>query len=184
MAAEWSNFAHDRKTLRVSAPIGQQRSNYYLQLPYRYAVPLLLSSMLLHWLTSQAIFLDRRIVRQVWWGRPYTDNNVGSVSTVGYSPVAVIFCVAWGIVMLFALAVLGHRKYKPGIPLAASCSAAISAACHPGRREPDASVLPILWGVESYGGGGWAGHCSFSSLEVTTPIAGNRCAGSINPTYF
>ena len=35
---EWSRFARFRKSLRVTAPEGSQRSTYYLQLPYTYAL--------------------------------------------------------------------------------------------------------------------------------------------------
>jgi hypothetical protein len=35
---EWSRFGRFRKTLRVTAPEGGQRSTYYLQLPYTYAL--------------------------------------------------------------------------------------------------------------------------------------------------
>jgi hypothetical protein len=177
MAKEWSEFAHVRKTLRVTAPSGQQRSTYYLQLPYRYAIPLLVTSMLLHWLTSQAIFLDRRIVQQVWWNEPYTDNTVGSVSTVGYSPLAVMLCLVLGLIMVIALLVMGFRKYKPGIPLASSCSAAISAACHAPVSANDASVLPLLWGVVGMEQWGGVGHCALSSGEVSMPQPGARYAG-------
>jgi hypothetical protein len=37
-AYEWSRFARVRKPLRVSRPVGKQRSTYYLQLPYTYAI--------------------------------------------------------------------------------------------------------------------------------------------------
>ena len=35
---EWSRFSRFRKALRVTAPVGNQRSTYYLQLPYTYAI--------------------------------------------------------------------------------------------------------------------------------------------------
>lgn len=35
---EWSRFGRFRKSLRVTAPAGNQRSTYYLQLPYTYAI--------------------------------------------------------------------------------------------------------------------------------------------------
>ena len=37
-AHEWSLFAAQRRGLRVTSPVGKQRSTYYLQLPYWYAV--------------------------------------------------------------------------------------------------------------------------------------------------
>ena len=43
---EWSGFAHERKALRVSWPVGVQRSTFWLQLPYKYAFPLIRSTAL------------------------------------------------------------------------------------------------------------------------------------------
>ena len=37
-AHEWSQFATNYRTVRVTSPVGKQRSTYYLQLPYYYAV--------------------------------------------------------------------------------------------------------------------------------------------------
>lgn len=37
-AYEWNRFARSHKPLRVTAPIEGQRSTYYLQLPYIYAI--------------------------------------------------------------------------------------------------------------------------------------------------
>jgi hypothetical protein len=177
MAKEWSDFAFERKFLRVTAPVGKQRSTYYLSLPYRFAIPLMLASTLLHWLTSQALFLDRRTVLTVWNDDPYTDTRTGSVATVGYSPPAVLLVLLLGIIMVLALIALGYRRYKPGMPLAANCSAAISAACHPPATDADTSVLPLQWGVVA--GESWeaVSHCSFSSSEVTMPVPGSRYAG-------
>ncbi|KAH7359931.1 hypothetical protein BKA66DRAFT_500046 [Pyrenochaeta sp. MPI-SDFR-AT-0127] len=175
LAKEWSDFAYDRKTLRVSNPSGIQRGTYFLQLPYRYAVPLLLGSIILHWLISQALFLDRRVVASIWWGIPYTESLRGSVATVGYSPLAVLVALIWGIVMVLALVAMGFRRYKPGIPLVGSCSAAISAACHPDPSEGNITRGPLLWGVISPEGVS-IGHCSFSSKDVVLPESGRQYA--------
>lgn len=56
------------------------------------------------------------------------------------------------------------------MPLASTCSAAISAACHPSPDDIDAAVLPVQWGVVSTKDG--IGHCSFSSKLVAPPIPG------------
>jgi hypothetical protein len=37
-ADEWSRFRQTRKSLRVTSPSGQQRSTYFLSLPYKYAI--------------------------------------------------------------------------------------------------------------------------------------------------
>lgn len=87
LADEWNGYAYERKMLRVTSPREKQRSTYGLQLPYRYAVPLMIMSGLLHWLVSQSIFIARITA---------IDNNGiadegHSASTFGYSPIAIIF---------------------------------------------------------------------------------------------
>ncbi|KAF3038923.1 hypothetical protein E8E11_002030 [Didymella keratinophila] len=58
MAADWASYSVERKALRVSqARTGVQRSTYFLQLPYRVGLPLMIVSATLHWLVSQSIFL-------------------------------------------------------------------------------------------------------------------------------
>lgn len=58
LAAEWNSYSVDRKGLRVSTYLqGHQRSTYFLSLPYRYALPLIVSSGLLHWLISQSLYV-------------------------------------------------------------------------------------------------------------------------------
>lgn len=54
---EWNAFALSHKPLRVSCPAGEQVSSYRLQLPYKYSVPLLIISAMMHWTVSNAIFL-------------------------------------------------------------------------------------------------------------------------------
>ncbi|BCS26984.1 uncharacterized protein APUU_60032A [Aspergillus puulaauensis] len=58
LSAEWSDYAVHRKGLRVSTtPKGAQRSTYFLSLPSRYGIPVLVLSTLIHWLMSQSLFL-------------------------------------------------------------------------------------------------------------------------------
>ncbi|EAT83304.2 hypothetical protein SNOG_09112 [Parastagonospora nodorum SN15] len=60
MAREWESYMLHRKGLRVSdAPQGKQRSTYFLQLPYRLAIPFMFVSGFLHWIVSQSFFLLR-----------------------------------------------------------------------------------------------------------------------------
>lgn len=54
---EWNSYSRSYKPLRVSSPKGGQVSHYRLQLPYRYSIPLIGMSILLHWVLSNAIFL-------------------------------------------------------------------------------------------------------------------------------
>ena len=168
---EWSNYAHERKTVRVTSPVGKQRSTYYLTLPYTYAVPLLFFSGLLHWLVSQSLFL---VSITMYDGDQVVDN----ITTCGYSCIAIIFVLIVGSTLLLAGVALGFRRYKPGMPLASSCSAAISAACHPPADDVGAAVLPLMWGVVDDDIDG-VGHCSFTSREVVPPVKGRLYAGSV-----
>lgn len=55
--SEWQSFSLGYRPLRVTNPQGEQWSTFRLQLPYRYSIPLLVTGILLHWITSSAIFL-------------------------------------------------------------------------------------------------------------------------------
>ena len=77
-----------------------------------------------------------------------------------------------GTLIVLATGAMGLRKYPAGMPLAATCSGAISAACHPPAGDDDAAFLPVKWGVVSTKDG--IGHCSFSSKLVAPPIPGQK----------
>jgi len=173
-ADEWSHYAHSRKALRVTSPVGKQRSTYYLTLPYTYAIPLLFFSGLMHWLVSQSIFLARITVYTL----DGVEDTKNSIATCGYSSIAIIFVLIVGGIMLLISLATGFRRFKPGIPLASSCSAAISAACHAPRDDGDAAVLPVMWGVVKEEVNG-VGHCSFTSDEVVSPVKTRLYAGNV-----
>lgn len=59
MESEWTGLTRSRKPLRVSSPVKGQRSTYFLSLPYRYSIPLMTASGLMHWLVSQSLFLGQ-----------------------------------------------------------------------------------------------------------------------------
>ena len=105
----------------------------------------------------------------------HEDNPLDSISTCGYSNIAIISVIIFGSIVLLLGILAGSRKYKEGMPLVGSCSAAISAACHPLKDDPDASLLPLMWGaVENMDS---VGHCCFSSLNVSRPVEGKVYAG-------
>lgn len=170
LADEWSDFAHERKSLRVSKPKPGQRSTYFLQLPYRYAVPLMILSGVLHWSVSQSIF----IAQVASFDKDGEVSDPAAISTCGYSPFAIVITMVIGTCLALFVAVLGRRRYKPGIPLAGSCSAAISAACH-GRSDID-TTAPLQWGVTS-DEGVEIGHCAFWDRSVSLPRDGAIYAG-------
>lgn len=177
LADEWNDYAHTRKALRVTSPVGDQRSTYRLQLPYKYGVPLLVMSGLLHWLVSQSIFLARVSV----YDNLGEEDTIQSISTCGYSCIAIIFTIITGFTVVMLGIANGLRKYKPGMPLAGSCSAAISAACHPPAEDVNPSSDAVMWGVVGYetakDGAEYIGHCSLTSFEVRAPVSGELYAG-------
>jgi hypothetical protein len=175
LADEWSRFGRHRKPLRVSTPKEGQRKTYFLQLPYRIALPLMGMSGLLHWLVSQSIFLAV-IAEYDDLGNLY---NSVALATCGYSPFAMIFVMVAGTcIIVFAIS-LGFRRFDGCPPLVGSCSAAISAACHAPSWDTHASTKPLQWGaVSNIASPGGIGHCCFSSGLVSEPVSGQEYAGN------
>ena len=97
------------------------------------------------------------------------EDDSSSISTVGYSCIAILFAIIVGGIAVLAGIINGFRRYDSGIPLVGSCSAAISAACHRPEEDTTASLLPVKWGVVEVDPQTDIGHCSFSSQDVTVP---------------
>ncbi|KAL8830601.1 MAG: hypothetical protein Q9170_005666 [Blastenia crenularia] len=172
---EWTQFARHRKTLRVSSPVGAQRSTYWLQLPYRYSLPLIVLSSLLSWLASQSLFVVKiDVLDHSGPGGIRTVQPDKSILSCGFSPGAIVLAILAGTFIMLGAVLLGIQKYTSEMPVAATCSAAISAACHALDDDPDAAVLPIQWGVAGEKDG--VGHCCFSSQVVTPPMVGEMYA--------
>ena len=172
LSQEWTSYTSKRKPLRVTSPTGSQRSTYFLQLPYTYSLPLMAFSGLLHWLVSQSIFLARVTI----YDGPDSidvDRDEG-ISTCGYSCIAIIFVLFAGSLLLTLGFANGFRRYSSGIPLAATCSVAISAACHPPADDNDADFGHVQYGEVKTENG--VRHCTFTSHVVTTPVAGELYA--------
>jgi hypothetical protein len=171
VAKEWAGYSSSRKPLRVSTPTGQQRNTYWLNVPFRYAIPITAISGLFHWLASQSIFMVQINVTD-----EHTRIISKRISSCGFSPVAIILTTSLGTAIAAAGLLVARLRYPPGIPLASSCSAAISAACHPPPADVDASRAPVQWGAipgsEQVVDGRIIGHCSFSSLAVELPVPG------------
>ncbi|KAI0443597.1 hypothetical protein F4803DRAFT_550045 [Xylaria telfairii] len=169
LAQRWARFIVKRSGLRMSSPEGQQRSSQVLSLPYRYSIPLIIASAVLHWLLSQAIFVvqTRGFIYDLASQSKdqFVRNDALDGSVIGYSTIAFIFALAivLGISMsiaLLAMKPLPSRALQPSegaaeaeqgslvtrMPLALSCSAAISAACHPGLGSQDIHLDLVQWG--------------------------------------
>jgi hypothetical protein len=186
-AHEWSSMATIRQPLRVSRPRGEQRSTYYLQLPYLYILPLMAAMSCLHWLVARSIFL---LSVKVFDNSGAEDPN-REVNVCGYSPFAILMALCVGAILILILSGLSWlRKLHGGIPVVGSCSAAISAACHApnlGTSKGDSNLednisvtdalLPLMYGVMSDGrdaeGRQWMKpHVGFSSAPVMPLVDG------------
>ena len=168
---EWGHYAHRKRPLRVTSPTDSQRSTYRLQLPYRYGVPLILLSGTLHWLVSQSIFLTRIL----GFTHEGVEDPANSISTLGFSLIAIVTVIAVGTVVVLFGILTGFRRYPAGIPIAGSCSAAISAACHRPEGDTDAAEKPLMWGAMETERS--IGHCCFTSFEVEKPVVGRLYSG-------
>jgi hypothetical protein len=179
VAREWSKYSTHRKALRVSNPTGAQRSSYFLSVPYKYGIPLLVCSSLLQWLVSQSVFL----IRTLNFDPTSTGTLASQSNRVGFSPIGIIAAYALTGLMFLVLLLLAFGMRFPsgnkGMPLVATCSAAISASCHRPPADYDAWQLPVQWGVTPSGAeggeplGGKVGHCSFTTAtDVSRPIEG------------
>ncbi|KAL1856850.1 hypothetical protein Daus18300_010613 [Diaporthe australafricana] len=82
---EFSNMYKTHKSLRVSEPEGSQRSSYPISLPFRYGIPLFVSSGVMSWLLSQCLFLARITA----YHPDGTVDRAHSFSSAGYSPIAI-----------------------------------------------------------------------------------------------
>ncbi|KAI8944446.1 hypothetical protein F4801DRAFT_585407 [Xylaria longipes] len=169
LAQRWAQFIVKRRGLRVSSPQGQQRRSFFLSLPYRYGIPLLISSAVLHRLLSQSFFVVQ--TRGFVYDLTYQDkdqfvrDDALDGSVIGYSTIAFILSltIVLGIsisIVLLAVKPLPSRETEPceggtetdrdllvtRMPLVSSCSAAISAACHPGPGSQDTHLKLVQWG--------------------------------------
>jgi hypothetical protein len=146
LCKEVREFSIRKKGLRVSTvPRGAQRSEYFLQLPYRFALPAMLFSGVLHWLCSQCFYLVSIVVET-----PTLHDTEENLSW-GYSPQAILILALLILLMYAMLIGFGSRRFRSEMPTSGTCSAVISAMCHqPADEDGDKAVLkPVSWGVSS-----------------------------------
>lgn len=131
----------------------------------------------MHYLISESLFL---VYVPLLIGGPFQPEQLNSSDTiiqVGYSCIAIFASIFVGTAALLILNLtVIFRRYDPNIPLVGSCSAAISAACHPPESDQDAAWKNVRWGVVKDEKSGEVGHCSLTSFEVEEPVTGRLYA--------
>lgn len=170
--AEWNNLAAKHKGLRVTKPVGAQRDTYFLQLPYRWALPLLITSSGLHWLMSQSIFLVR--IDQYDRDGKLKTTLGGAKSACGFSGFSWAMFTTCFWILCGIVALVGRKRIKMKVPYAANCSLVISSACHTPVTEKGAQSKALRWGVVRDKMFDGQLHCSFSSETVKSPKEGER----------
>lgn len=175
VAAEWNSYISKPKTLRLSAPRGLQRSNFFLSLPYKYSLTLMGLSSLLHWLISQCVFVVQTVAYQT---PDFIRDKAMDASSIGFSSIGIIFAMITGSVLVILITSLGlARKYEAetprkdgpipphSMPLVSTCSAAISANCHRHRDDTQCWFLPVRWGFVSDVEERDGGHFTFTTAR-------------------
>ncbi|KAF2019979.1 hypothetical protein BU24DRAFT_439879 [Aaosphaeria arxii CBS 175.79] len=165
---EWNNFGLHRKGLRVSSPSHLQRKTHFLQIPWRWSLPLTCTSGFLHWLLSQTLFLVRFEKRRVD-GSLYPDE---SKCACGYSPLSFLIFTLCFLGLLLVLLWIVLRRVTAWMPPAGHSSLVISAACRPPDEDMYAHWGKVKWGLVVKGVGCeeekvW---CSFTSGSVRLPL--------------
>lgn len=172
LSKEWTSYSSERKGLRVTDPIGEQRSTYFLAIPYRFSVPLVGVSMMLHWLVSQSLFLAQINFYRLSGASLEPQHIKGDgIYAISYSTLAIEISLGVGSILIASVVASGFFKYKPGMPIVRSDSRAISAACHSLDEHGD-STKKMQYGILADLGNN-RHRIGFSSGPVMPIIVGN-----------
>lgn len=182
IADELISFLREKKTLRVSFPQHSlQRSSYFLSLPWRYALPLMIAFTTLHWLVSQSVFTVQTTAYGPGQdGAPIPATNA---SRLGYSPLGILLTTILGAILILALIANSCRRYMyvvpAPLPRMATDSSTIRALCCSASEDREAHLYPVQLGIVIRGleGGipdGCEGRLAFSTdTEMVKPEEGH-----------
>ncbi|KAL9562689.1 hypothetical protein ACKAV7_013253 [Fusarium commune] len=200
---EWASYGTDFKALRVTSPRGGQRSAYRLQLPYRWSIPLLAISSILHWVYSNCFYLSNYEFYD-----PMIPYEILEVDRgLQFSSVAILIGFSISVVIALSPMILEKRHLPGQMVLGGSTSKVISAACHcipvsssqATRKSGTVTVHPLemsenvgyplelmatmklRWGdVSTRNADGDIGHLAFGVEEqgLTEPIEGKHYSGT------
>ncbi|KAK7952672.1 uncharacterized protein PG986_008400 [Apiospora aurea] len=174
LSHEMSFFSIEPQPLRVSAdPVGYQTTSLYLTLPRPISWALYVLFIAMSFVLSQAVF---PAIVSTGTARANSPEIVG----IGFSTLALLILLALLVVLILGVLALGLRRApaatyangeQKGNPLAlrgGSCSAVLSAKCHPAPGEPERSWrCPLVYGVVVDAvGAQQVGHCAFSGVSV------------------
>lgn len=99
----------------------------------------------MQWSVSTSLFIAR-VTLYTRAGNGIED-PANSIPTIGYSCIAIFTVAVLGTVVIIVGLINGFRRYKPGMPLVGSCSAAITAVYHSPSGDEDAAHKPLRRGL-------------------------------------
>lgn len=142
---EGNSCATNKRGLRVTDPRKEtsQRSTRFLTVPLRYWIPNTILWSTLHYLASQAVFFARVDVLDHW-----LETTPWSISQIGYSVLGLIYFFVCALIVSIYTLCIALRRLPNRMPLAATCSGALSAACHPRDSQMRHHERMVYWGVE------------------------------------
>ena len=185
LSADFAAFATKPQYLMMTSPCGKQRGTWLLGLPLVVGLCSLSLQTLLHWFVSQSIFAVQILIKEAdGFEHAYVSGEFEELANCGYSPLAIWASFAGGSVLALSAFCCALRKYRVGAPpVVSTCSAAISAACHPYYLKDEATVYQQLrWGAMPQPLNP-LGHCSivpakaFENNNAGPPNAGACYAG-------
>nr|KMM71628.1 hypothetical protein CPAG_07931 [Coccidioides posadasii RMSCC 3488] len=155
---EWNSLSQKYHPIRVTRPRGQQISTYRLQLPYRYSIPLIVISVLLHWLVSNTLYVfilegGYFLVEQksYQYFNPVQPDPVPRVSGfsddsyvgIGFSTISILVVLLIACFLATIPFILCSKRMKGPMVLGGSNSMVISAACHLSLVSATGSMSPL-----------------------------------------
>ncbi|KAF3479909.1 uncharacterized protein GIQ15_06885 [Arthroderma uncinatum] len=179
VADEWVRFLREdgKKPLRVSSPVGLQRSTHSLSLPLKYSIPLMSMSILLHWLISQSLFL---VQSSTFGPGPKGGRLPGfDYPARGYSLLGSILALTLGLLMVIAILlnsfVRAYTDIPAGFQLMGHNSTAIKAICQRPEKDSQAAFFPVRIGVVQSDTDEHLNKVVFSTdTEIQTPKQGEQ----------
>ncbi|KAI8629916.1 hypothetical protein F5Y19DRAFT_63135 [Xylariaceae sp. FL1651] len=186
LSHELSLFAVGPRSLRVSSnPAGAQTASLYLSLPRPVSWLLLAIFAALGFVLSQAVF---PIVSSS--ALPAGQQQPNPTPGIAFNVQGLLILLALLVSLLLFIVGLGLRRTPAAVPAGdgdggetkgnplalrgSSCSAVISARCHPVRGEGEFWLGPVAWGVVDEGTDARPGRCAF-----TGNAAGHVDAGKL-----
>ncbi|KAL2066537.1 hypothetical protein VTL71DRAFT_2608 [Oculimacula yallundae] len=143
VAREWDRYSMEGKYLRVTSRTGYQRSSYFISIPARYELPYITAFGVLHWTISQSVF----IVQIERFTSKGTTSPGQRLIVCGYSCFAIIISLILGSAIVLSIFLCSYKTLPNALPLAATCSAAISASCRSPEGDTEAHKWPLRYGV-------------------------------------